>query len=75
MLFMTITQYTRAKDMFVFHLDLNIFSTVRARIWNAVIVKFNVNISLFRIKESLKQYLLSNISIISYPKYIFNVVS
>ena len=46
----------------------NFINTVSARIWNAVIVKFNVNVSLSKYKESLKQYLMSNILIISYPK-------
>ena len=59
---------TRAKDMFRVSLGTQTFSTVSARIWNAVIVKFNVNVSLSKFKESLKQYLMSNILIISYPK-------
>ena len=59
---------TRAKDMFRVSLGTQNFSTVSARIWNAVIVKFNVNVSLSKFKESLKQYLMSNILIISYPK-------
>ena len=59
---------TRAKDMFRVSLGTQTFSTVSARIWNAVIVKFNVNVSLSKFKESLKQYLMSNILIRSYPK-------
>ena len=54
--------------MFRVSLGTQTFSTVSARIWNAVIVKFNVNVSLSKFKESLKQYLMSNILIISYPK-------
>ena len=55
---------TRAKDMFRVSLGTQTFSTVSARIWNVVIVKFNVNVSLPKFKESLKQYLMSNILII-----------
>ena len=59
---------TRTKDMFCVSLGTQTFSTVRARIWNALIVKFNVNVPLTRFKVSLKQYLLINILTISYPK-------
>ena len=59
---------TRAKDMFRVSLGTQTFSTVSARIWNAVIVKFNVNVLLSKFKEYLKQYLMSNILIIRYPK-------
>ena len=54
--------------MFRVSLGTQILSTVSARIWNALIVKFNVNIPLSKFKVSLKQYLLSKILIISYPK-------
>ena len=59
---------TRTKDMFRVSLGTQTFSTVSARIWNALIVKFNVNVPLTRFKVSLKQYLSSNILTISYPK-------
>ena len=59
---------TRTKDVFYVSLGNQTFSTVSARIWNALIVKFNVNVSLTRFKVSLKQYLSSNIVTISYPK-------
>ena len=59
---------TRTKDMFRISLVTQTFSTVSARIWNALIVKFNVNVPLTRFKVSLKQYLSSNILTISYPK-------
>ena len=52
---------TTAKDMFRVSLGTQTFSTVSARIWNAVIVKFNVNVLLSKFKGSLKQHLLSNI--------------
>ena len=66
---------TRTKDMFRVSLGTQTFSTVSARIWNALIVKFNVNVPLTRFKVSLKLYLSSNILTISYPKYIFNNLS
>ena len=62
---------TRAKDMFRVSLGTQTFSTLSARIQNAVIVKFNVNVSLSKFKESLKQHLLSNILIISIPNRFF----
>ena len=66
---------TRTKDMFRVSLGTQTFSTVSARIWNALIVKFNVNVPLTRFKVSLKLYLSSNILTISYPKEIFNNLS
>ena len=48
---------TRTKDMFRVSLGTQTFSTVSVRIWNALIVKFNVNIPLTSFKVSLKQYL------------------
>ena len=66
---------TRTKDMFRVSLGTQTFSTVSARIWNALIVKFNVNVPLIRFKVSLKLYLSSNILTISYPKQIFNNLS
>ena len=60
---------TRTNDMFLrVSLGTQTFSTVSARIWNALIVKFNVNVPLTRFKVSLKLYLSSNILTISYPK-------
>ena len=59
---------TRTKDTFRVSLRTQTLSTVSARIWNALIVKFNVNVPLTRFKVSLKQYLSSNILTISYPK-------
>ena len=59
---------TRTKDMFRVSLGTQTFSTVSARIWNALIVKFNVNLLSTRFKVTLKQYLSSNILTISYPK-------
>ena len=59
---------TRTKDMFRVSLGTQTFSTVSARIWNTLIVKFNVKVPLTRFKVSLKQYLSSNILTINYPK-------
>ena len=58
----------RTKDTFRVSLANQTFSTVGSRIWNALIVKFNVNLPLTRFKVSLKQYLSSNILTVSYPK-------
>ena len=58
----------RTKNMFRILLGNQTFSTLSARIWNALIVKFNVNVPLTRFKVSLKQYLSSTILTISYPK-------
>ena len=53
--------------MFRVSLGTQTFSTVSARIRNAVIVKLNVNVLLSELKESLKQYLImSTVLIISY---------
>ena len=45
---------TRTKDMFRVSLGTQTFSTVSARIWNALIVKFDLNAPLTRFKVSLK---------------------
>ena len=37
-------------------------------IWNSIMVNLDINVSLIKFKESLKQYLLSNILIIKYTK-------
>ena len=50
---------TRTKDMFRVSLGTQIFSTVSARIWNALIVKFSANVPLYKFKDLLKQYLSS----------------
>ena len=59
---------TITKDMFRISIGIQTFSTMSARICNALIVKCNVNVSLSRFEISLKQYLSSNILTISYPK-------
>ena len=44
------------------------FSSVGAKIWNALNIKINVNVTLIKFKNSLKVYLLSNTLVINYPK-------
>ena len=68
MLYMIITQEQNICSVFHLEVGTQTFSTVSARIWNALIVKFNVNVPLTRFKVSLKLYLSSNILTISYPK-------
>ena len=44
------------------------FSNISARIWNSLVVNIDINVSLIKFKESLKQYLLSNVLVIKYTK-------
>ena len=44
------------------------FLNISARIWNSLMVNLDVDISLIKFKESLKQYLLNNMLIIKYTK-------
>ena len=46
---------TRTKDMSRVSLGTQTVSTVSSRIWNALIVKFNVNIPLTKFKVSIEQ--------------------
>ena len=59
---------TRNKDMFRISSGTQTFSNISARIWNSLMVNLDINVSLIKFKESLKQYLLSNILIIKYTK-------
>ena len=59
---------TRNKDMFRISSGTQTFSSISARIWNSLMVNLDINVSLIKFKESLKQYLLSNILIIKYTK-------
>ena len=62
---------TRSKDMFRISSGTQTFSNISARIWNLlvlVVVNFDINVSLIKFKESLKQYLLSNVLVIKYTK-------
>ena len=46
---------TRTKDMFRVSPGTQTVSTVSSRIWNTLIVKFNVNIPLTKFKVSIEQ--------------------
>ena len=59
---------TRNKDMFRISTGTQTFSNISAKIWNFFIVNLDINVSLIKFKESLKQYLLSNVLIIKYTK-------
>ena len=59
---------TRNKDMFRISPGTQTFSNISARIWNSLMVNLDINVSLIKFKESLKQYLLSNVLIIKYTK-------
>ena len=43
-------------------------SSVRAKIWNALSIKIDVNVTLIKFINSLKVYLLSNTLVINCPK-------
>ena len=59
---------TRNKDMFRISSGTQTFANISVRIWNSLMVNLDSNVSLIKFKESLKQYLLSNILIIKYTK-------
>ena len=59
---------TRTKDMFRISHESQTFSSVGAKIWNALSIKIDVNVTLIKFKNSLKVYLLSNSLVINYPK-------
>ena len=59
---------TRTKDMFRISLGTQTFFNVSAKVWNALFPKFDLNVPLYKFKKSLKEYLLSNILVINYPK-------
>ena len=59
---------TRTKDMFRISHESQTFSSVGAKIWNALSTKIDVNVTLIKFKNSLKVYLLSNTLVINYPK-------
>ena len=59
---------TRTKDMFHISHESQTFSSVGAKIWNALSIKIDVNVTLIKFKISLKAYLLSNTLVINYPK-------
>ena len=59
---------TRSKDMFPILSGTQTFSNISARILNSLVVNIDINVSLIKFKESLKQYLLSNVLVIKYTK-------
>ena len=54
--------------MFHVALGTQTFSNISARIWNALIIKIDVNVPMFKFKDSLKLFLLDNILTITYFK-------
>ena len=59
---------TRSKNMFRISSGTQTFSNISARIWNSLVVNLDIDVSLIKFKESLKQYLLNNVLIIKYTK-------
>ena len=57
-----------SKDMFRISSGTQTFSNISARIWNSLMVNLDIDVSLIKFKESLKQYLLNNVLIIKYTK-------
>ena len=55
---------TRSKDMFRISSGTKTFSNISAKIWNSLVVNIDINVSLIKFKESLKQYLLSNVDLL-----------
>ena len=46
--------------MFRIALGTQTFSNISARIWNALIIKIDINVPLFKFKDSLKLFSLNN---------------
>ena len=59
---------TRSKNIFRISSGTQTFSNISARIWNSLMVNLDIDVSLIKFKESLKQYLLNNVLIIKYTK-------
>ena len=59
---------TRTKNMFRISHESQTFSPVGAKIWNALSIKIDINVTLIMFKNSLNVYLLSNTLVINYPK-------
>ena len=57
---------TRSKDLFRIALGTQTFSNISARIWNALIIKIDINVPMFKFKNSLKLFLLNNTLTITY---------
>ena len=54
---------TRTKDMFRISLGTQPSSNVSGKVWNALFSKFDLNLSLYKCKNSLKKQIL-----LKYPK-------
>ena len=64
-----IHQYdTRTKNMFRISVGIQSFSSVSAKIWNALMLHIDGNVPLVKFKQSLKLYLLNNTLVIRYSK-------
>ena len=59
---------TRSKYVFRISSGTQTFSNISARIWNSLLVNLDIDVSLIKFKESLKQYLLNNVLNIKYTK-------
>ena len=59
---------TRSRDLFHVALGTQTFLNISARIWNALIIKIDINVPIFKFKDSLKVFFLDNILTITYSK-------
>ena len=62
------THNTRAKNLFYISFGTQSFSSVSAKIWNALMAQIDSNVPLVKFKKSLKLFLLNNTLVISYSK-------
>ena len=62
------THNTRANNMFHISFETQSFSSVSAKIWNALMAQIDSNVPLVKFKKSLKLFLLNNTLVISYSK-------
>ena len=62
------THNTRAKNLFHISFGTQSFSSVSAKIWNALMAQIDSNVPLVKFKKSLKLFLLNNTLVISYSK-------
>ena len=59
---------TRSKGMFRIALRTQTFSNISAIIWNALIIKIDINVPMYKFKDSLKLFLMNNNLTITYSK-------
>ena len=62
------THNTRATNLFHISFGTQSFSSVSAKIWNALMAQIDSNVPLVKFKKSLKLFLLNNTLVISYSK-------